>query len=407
MDMQAAFMEDICANPDDDTPRLVFADWLEENGEAERAEFIRAQIAAYRLPKGPEREGLEERATALHLRNRGKWFAEPAGTRCERERGFPSRLTVGYTRLIEMGGVPRQPFRSVVLEAHYDQGRRLTAQMLDGLRACRGLERVTGIRIWRPDVDQAVLLAFLREGRLPALDWLILESFTPEAGLLDWVVQPENAPRLESFGLFEATINEQGWGQIRPLLPRLRSLWLDHNRGHVDWAALGSPTDLSRLRSLVLNRLDGAIRGLSGSLSNPTLRGLEHLGLNANGLGNRIADLLPPGRFPHLQSLHLDFVGMTASGLRGVCAGLPPAGMRQLGLQSNHLGDEGATVLADCSALSALEYADLQEYEIGEAGTLALASGVFRTALLHFEGNDCSPEALERLRERADDITHE
>src|SRR5262245_11077458 len=116
MDMHAGFMDDICANPDDDTPRLVYADWLEQNGHTERAEFIRMQIAAYRLPKGdPTRRGMEERASELLSRNRGKWFEEPAWTRCEYERGFPSRLTVGYSRLIEMGGVPRQPFRSVVL----------------------------------------------------------------------------------------------------------------------------------------------------------------------------------------------------------------------------------------------------------------------------------------------------
>jgi uncharacterized protein (TIGR02996 family) len=38
-----AFLEAICAAPEDDTPRLVYADWLEEHGEGERAEFIRLQ----------------------------------------------------------------------------------------------------------------------------------------------------------------------------------------------------------------------------------------------------------------------------------------------------------------------------------------------------------------------------
>ena len=33
------------AEPDDDAPRLILADWLEEHGEGERAAFIRAQIA--------------------------------------------------------------------------------------------------------------------------------------------------------------------------------------------------------------------------------------------------------------------------------------------------------------------------------------------------------------------------
>ena len=43
---RAAFISAIAASPDDDLPKLVFADWLEEHGEGARAEFIRLQIAA-------------------------------------------------------------------------------------------------------------------------------------------------------------------------------------------------------------------------------------------------------------------------------------------------------------------------------------------------------------------------
>jgi uncharacterized protein (TIGR02996 family) len=44
------FLEDIIAHPDDDAPRLIFADWLEEQGDGARAEFIRSQIERARLP---------------------------------------------------------------------------------------------------------------------------------------------------------------------------------------------------------------------------------------------------------------------------------------------------------------------------------------------------------------------
>lgn len=51
-----AFLQDILAHPDDDAPRLIFADWLEEQGDANstaRAEFIRIQcaLAAKKLPE--------------------------------------------------------------------------------------------------------------------------------------------------------------------------------------------------------------------------------------------------------------------------------------------------------------------------------------------------------------------
>jgi uncharacterized protein (TIGR02996 family) len=38
-------LQDIIENPADDVPRLIYADWLEENGAEERADFIRQAIA--------------------------------------------------------------------------------------------------------------------------------------------------------------------------------------------------------------------------------------------------------------------------------------------------------------------------------------------------------------------------
>lgn len=45
-----ALLAAIRAQPDEDTPRLMFADWLQENGENERAEFIRTQVELARTP---------------------------------------------------------------------------------------------------------------------------------------------------------------------------------------------------------------------------------------------------------------------------------------------------------------------------------------------------------------------
>src|SRR5436309_6205981 len=43
----------IRAAPEDDAPRLVYADWLDENGQPERAEFIRVQCELARC-ESPE-----------------------------------------------------------------------------------------------------------------------------------------------------------------------------------------------------------------------------------------------------------------------------------------------------------------------------------------------------------------
>jgi uncharacterized protein (TIGR02996 family) len=47
-----ALLQAICETPDDDAPRLVYADWLEEHGDPRQAELIRVQIE---LARGPEK----------------------------------------------------------------------------------------------------------------------------------------------------------------------------------------------------------------------------------------------------------------------------------------------------------------------------------------------------------------
>jgi len=53
MTLADALLADVIANPADDTPRLVYADWLDENGHESRAEFIRVQIEMWRRRAGP------------------------------------------------------------------------------------------------------------------------------------------------------------------------------------------------------------------------------------------------------------------------------------------------------------------------------------------------------------------
>ena len=45
-----ALLRAICESPADDLPRLVFADWLEERGEADFAAFVRAQVELANTP---------------------------------------------------------------------------------------------------------------------------------------------------------------------------------------------------------------------------------------------------------------------------------------------------------------------------------------------------------------------
>ena len=74
--MEAAFLAAIQQRPDDDASRLIYADWLEERGDSDRAEFIRTQIEAECCLVGsPEHSRLADRAAEL-LRKNGHTWAE-------------------------------------------------------------------------------------------------------------------------------------------------------------------------------------------------------------------------------------------------------------------------------------------------------------------------------------------
>lgn len=59
-----ALLQAVIAEPDDDAPRLVFADWCDENGQSERAELIRRQCEAYRLIR-EEDERIEDQLKGI------------------------------------------------------------------------------------------------------------------------------------------------------------------------------------------------------------------------------------------------------------------------------------------------------------------------------------------------------
>lgn len=135
----AAFLVDIIAHPADDTPRLIFADWLEEHGEPERAEFIRVQIRLWHCRDGvescPPVEPRCGRCMGCVLRDRAlelltpynrdiEWFDPPvpssvwsAFPQIQYSRGFVSAITCTTVDWLAHGPaiVRAQPVERVAL----------------------------------------------------------------------------------------------------------------------------------------------------------------------------------------------------------------------------------------------------------------------------------------------------
>jgi uncharacterized protein (TIGR02996 family) len=119
MSDEAGFLAAIRAEPDDDTHRLVYADWLDDQGgesSVARAEYIRLSIELHRTRTGrsfpPEWKAKQERALALFTRHSRDWFPELFGRknllrgtrgRPEMARGFPYKVGGRSPRLLAIG----------------------------------------------------------------------------------------------------------------------------------------------------------------------------------------------------------------------------------------------------------------------------------------------------------------
>jgi uncharacterized protein (TIGR02996 family) len=78
----AALFREVLERPEDDRPRLVYADWLDENGEADRAEFIRIQGPTPARFCEPRRSGTVQvqPSASYHLLPRPQSRAESPAT---------------------------------------------------------------------------------------------------------------------------------------------------------------------------------------------------------------------------------------------------------------------------------------------------------------------------------------
>lgn len=96
-----AFLQSIIEAPDDDTPRLICADWLDDQGQHDRATFIRVQCELAQARQGDSRQALLAAREHDLLKRYGQLWSEPllrplAGmvTGWRFSRGFIEKVTL-------------------------------------------------------------------------------------------------------------------------------------------------------------------------------------------------------------------------------------------------------------------------------------------------------------------------
>ncbi len=404
--MHDAFMDDICANPDDDTPRLVYADWLDENGEPERAEFIRAQIQAYRMPESEERWALVARSFELREAHWDEWFGwlRLPEEQFEAERGFVSHICTHISWLVERGDCPRLPLKALSLH-----GEHADPQHLADLARC-DLSRVTHLSLW-DDSDFPAggppastfddVLALLSRVKLPVLTGLEIYQMRVSLPTLLHQLTGERTPRLCGLSLIHAGITSGDLLRLAtwPLLPQLESLRLDGNEIEDGASALRS-CELGRLRTLHLPGTAPDAAGLREMLSNPTLSALADLDLSGNALNRFGAATFSAARLPSLSRLSLRNNGLGSGICHALGAWLARQPIKDLDLSQNPMRDPGLYALLEGGAFTGVETLTLFDCGLGDAGARLLCDSAISPRKLTVYGNTFSEAARASLRER-------
>ena len=375
--------------PDDDTPRLLYADALEEAGESERAAFIRGQVAADRVPNY-DPVAIQFR---LHdLPELGGWPLDtlpelPPGLNWTEQpfrRGFPSAIEAGdgsafvahHAELFDIAPVEELQLMAIPLTE------------FQPLVNCPGLARISKLVL----VDGAIGLTaerLLASAHLSRLSDFHFGSRMSTGGTDVAVVRSPAFARLRAFGCRNVRWPDQFFEEVRQLehQPHLTKLDLAGN----SLAMTVRPPDYDLRRNQ-----------FADFLREPIANHIEELDLSENNLGPAGIEELSSLWLEHLTTLSIRQTRPEEEGLRAFLTGIIAPDLHSLNLGGNNLSATLGELLAASAALEELRVLDLSENRLGDAGAMALARSPHLANLLFLDvrDNDLGAASQAVLRER-------
>jgi uncharacterized protein (TIGR02996 family) len=357
-----AFLQRIRAYPDDDAPRLVYADWLDEQGDP-RGAFIRVQLALAQLAAEDEasserisRSDREELRKQLQTRERSlldaheqEWTApfRRFATRPRFHRGFVEEVNVDAHNLIRHAHelFSAGPLRHIYL---LDIGGALPTVL-----QCPLLSRLSALTIHASHAGEPLARAIARSEYLTGLKSLDLSRNRFDHHSAEHLAASPALSGLQELNLRENAIGEAGARAlaVSPHFGNLRYLELHGNRlGPAGAEAIAISERLPSLQRLGLAENDVGSPRIQGLSRMHDLLRVPEVDLSSNGVG-------PVGLLVILNRPDHESDG----------------GVRHLDLSYNDLGDDGGRIIARCSHFSQLRSLKLVNCAIGPEGARALA----------------------------------
>jgi uncharacterized protein (TIGR02996 family) len=349
------FLQTIIASPDDDAPRLVFADWLEEAGDAERAEFIRLQCELARMADDdPRWKRLWTREQELLRQHQVEW-----------QRGLP-----------QLEGVTWRGFQRGFMAAVHVETAEAFAEQAEAIFAAAPIGEVRFQRIFNEGAKRIAL--------------------TPQLARIH-VLDLEDGNLIGNSGA-QALANS-------PYIAGLTSLKLRGNAvGPAGARALASATHLGPLRELNLEHNAIYDEGVQAIVESPRMRRLERLSLGWTQCGETAAQSMARSSYlAHLYWLYLSGNQIGDDGVEALAESKHLRGLQELFLEGSRIGDGGAEALARSPALAErIVWLYLKGNRIGDEGARALAESEYLEQVkeLVLLENPIGEEGTERLRRR-------
>jgi uncharacterized protein (TIGR02996 family) len=338
-----AFLDAILECPEDDAPRLIYADWLDEQDEPARAELIRLQCAlAAGAFQGPALGRAQARERELLALFGEEWAALLRGLvrAYEFRRGFVERVRLDAAGLLRDG---EEVFRlAPVRHLELFVPRSRAEEVAD----CPLLGRLHALDLSYSAGDRAGLAALLASPHLAELRGLRLRALA--GGAAQALFAADNFPRLTTLDLGANNLGLEG------LAPLLALRWPELHALHLNANGLK----------------DGEAQALAAS---PLLGQLTALDLAFNGIGPAGAAAL--AHSPHageLRALWLGFNHVGDAGAAALASGRSP--LRRLFLGRNRIGRAGAEALARSPRLASLTHLDLDYNDLSAAALQSLAA---------------------------------
>jgi uncharacterized protein (TIGR02996 family) len=435
MSDNAAFLQAILDNPDDDTPRLMFADWLMERADP-HGEFIKIQCELARLTPTDERYfDLRQREAALLAEHGDDWAKRVAAiaTNHEFERGFVGKVSLGARKLLTHGAklFALAPIRRLRLIRLGSSGvtpeevaacpllarlrgleliGRLDAEQMQTLLKSPHLAQIVSLGVPSPEFRLGGLQA-LFDGALPCLEELDLTALPWASHVVRDMARPKSLP----FPLRKLNLTFSGIGPLgvealarAPGLAELAELTLNSNTiNNAGGQALAESKYLTNLTALRLHGCRIGVKGTQALAASTNVAKLSVLDLSSNGIAdNGVRALVESPHLTRLRELNLGGDnGLHVAAIEELAGWTGLGRLTRLQVAGNQeLGDEGIRVLAGSPHLSGLRCLDVSDSALSSAGVAALAEAPGLTGLwsLDLHGNwavdDAGAVALARSK---------